>query len=114
MLAFIEMIQFKEFAFEQIDNDDMAAQVDMNYMYLLYVNVPKSSIVHGNGDGIEGIRKVASALFDKYMSKSAEFELNISYKVRKNIIDLEKRGWDIDIVALTTVFDRVMDDMFWF
>ena len=87
------------------------------YMNSLYENVPKSSIVYENKNekkGIERMKKVAGCLCDKYIRIGSEHEVNIAWRVRKKLISLNDRGWNMETKDFISVFDEVLNDLFWF
>eukprot|EP01084_Bolivina_argentea_P142406 250186_1 len=91
LLAFVEFIQFRnvmmnddEFVIN--DKDKLNDQIKIT----LPENLPKSYIVHEKykhiSINVDKYLSIAKNLFDKYIYYGAEFEINISYQCRQNII----------------------------
>lgn len=114
MLGYIEMVQFKErFVGEMEINENIVCP----YMNLLYVNVPKSSIVYGvdsNKNGIEKMKVIASKLCEKYIHAGSEYEVNIAWRLRTKIVSLNDSDWNLDLKNFVSIFDEVLDDLFRF
>ena len=114
ILGYIEMVQFKECFVKEMDYKEA---VDCIYTNSLYANVPKSSIVYddkSDNKGIERMKRVASRLCDKYIRIGSEHEVNIAWRVRKKLISLNDRGWNMETKDFISVFDEVLSDLFWF
>ena len=114
LLAFIEFKQFHDL----MNNDDelirniesiIIAKSDDNNIPILSIislsdKLPKSRIVHINhkdvSDNLERYLFIAQELVYKYISRSAEFEINISYGCKQEIEWFINEHHDLSAVAL--------------
>lgn len=115
ILAYIEMVQFKECSVKELQ---WKSAVDCVYMGSLYPNVPKSSIVYGDdgvdSNGMERMKRVATRLCDKYVKVGSKYEVNISYRLRNKIVSSSDTGWKVDTGEFILIFDAILDELFWF
>merc|ERR1712228_223343 len=112
-LCFIEFVQFKEMLMKQIKTSNRASS---DHIYALYGTIPQSSIIQQGKplDDPENIKSVSHQLYDKYVKKDAEFEVNISYSLRAKYAKLDAEGWKIEMDELVNIFGKVIDEMFSF
>eukprot|EP01084_Bolivina_argentea_P046516 85668_1 len=126
ILCFIELLQFKQLLKEKIivSNDVISEQQNVRKMkgkreYILYENIPKSSIVYGNDsksmDDISCFRNIAHLLYEKYVKINGELEVNIGFGLRDTYFNLDKNNYqDIEASKFIGLFDEVMEEMFKF
>ena len=117
ILAFIELVQFKEFMMNEIKNEGVECK------WRFYENIPKSSIISSlktkeiAQTGVENqrdneYRKIAHRLYAKYIKIGTELEVNISALLRDKYEDLDDNNWQIEINELHNTFDEVIEEMF--
>jgi len=115
-LCFVEMSQFKECLVKFARKDTLGTTREKyKYVGVLYDEIPKSSIVfekRSNVDGIERMKHIAHRLHDKYIKEYSELEVNISYPLRCEYLQMDKEKWNMDLDKFIKIFDPVMKEMF--
>eukprot|EP01083_Nonionella_stella_P188050 692333_1 len=96
ILSFIEFNQFKQL----MENDEKETTI-------LSEKVPQSYIVfekHKNASDTERYKLIANDLFEKYVSRTAELQINISYD-QQNYVFAKLNGINVNENELYTLFD---------
>eukprot|EP01084_Bolivina_argentea_P248697 416064_1 len=143
ILCFIELNQFKQYLINfaktngSYNMDTVVLDSNTGHKkqtdYEFYDSIPKSTIIYGNATTTStpnsksnavnsgsstlechDFKQQAHQLFEKYIKLNSELEVNISSNLRNEYYKLDENNYDMDIVALVTVFDEVIAEMFKF
>merc|ERR1719242_1878293 len=115
-LCLIELVQFKQFVLGHMQSTETLGD-GVRYIDLFYKSVPKSSIIHehkSDSNGIEMFKEIAHLLHDKYIRVNSELQVNISSQLRRRYMILDVKKWEMEMVELLNIFDKVMDEMYFF
>ena len=127
LLAIIEFTQFKKHAKDTFDIHDNNENVRDDIDYTFASTVPLSDIVYNGGNGndktggtdIERVRifkMSAYKLYCKYVRWGAEFELNLSHRVRSKLEGLMGSydkwiGSDSSEMEIVDIFDAALTEL---
>eukprot|EP01084_Bolivina_argentea_P070531 128228_1 len=113
ILSFVEFLQFQKYVLKQINDNENEQQLLCDIV-VLPDTVPLSAIVYD--DKID-IKHKAYLLYKKYISDDSPYTINISWKTRKNVMDL-MRYYDqwmvndrINNIRLLNLFDQCCNEM---
>eukprot|EP01083_Nonionella_stella_P153544 493479_1 len=117
VLSMIEMVQFKDEVYKKISASGRSSKVsrELNEAFVLPENCPQSDIVF---DKNNNFKKIAIALFRKYIAVGSDWEINVDYYTRRryNTLFGDEDGWMKnekydDPVVLYEVFDKCLTEM---
>lgn len=128
LLSYVEFAQYRDAVYLELIDRKLLSDQDIKDLAKLPFNlpstVPKSSIVYGrpfdkddsNEDFKKKIKRKAFILFNKYIKIGSEYEINIAYRLRREMtlsmgnLDefLEK---DISELELLMIFDECCAEM---
>ena len=138
-MSLVEFLQFQEMIYQCIlNNDQFNDYLDMNetlWFQKISIpnNVPKSWLIY-EGQSVEDMletlcdideiqfvgimKKICYRLYLKYISVSAEFEINIAYRTRSIMIEQmnDAAKWmdnqQIGITELLHIYDKACDQIY--
>eukprot|EP01083_Nonionella_stella_P128966 390937_1 len=109
ILCFIELVQFKQYLMNNISDGSLQPE------FILYDNVPKSSIVYtqfkDEEDESKKCTNMAHELYAKYIVLYAELEVNISGVLREKYRKLDEANWNVEMNEMMDIFDALIRQM---
>lgn len=123
LLSFVEFSQYRETVFNHCNKRKLLTANDIksidNLPFKLPSTVPKSSIIfarpfnqnESNQEFIQKIKRKAFILFNKYICIGSEYEININYRLRREMNNLMGnlseflQNENIKVLELITIFD---------
>merc|ERR1712129_241962 len=121
ILSFVEFVQFKQYVTKikgnrstvaaQTDTAAIEEKEDINYIDYFNDQVPISSIVSRERNGLnemEKCRDIAHELWLKYIKVEGRFEINIGYGLRRKYANCDNNNWNMSLNELLIIFDDAM------
>eukprot|EP00485_Elphidium_margaritaceum_P016821 CAMPEP_0202725010 /NCGR_PEP_ID=MMETSP1385-20130828/178531_1 /ASSEMBLY_ACC=CAM_ASM_000861 /TAXON_ID=933848 /ORGANISM="Elphidium margaritaceum" /LENGTH=219 /DNA_ID=CAMNT_0049390865 /DNA_START=1 /DNA_END=663 /DNA_ORIENTATION=+ len=115
LLSLIEFCQFRNYGMESFHIEAASlAQIEIDWP--VHAKLPLSDIVHANAqseiaDEFASYKHKAHALYVKYIVKDADFEINISYRLKQKLHRLMD-DYDVWMSAQNTMRKEVVIMMF--